>query len=106
MRAGKLNRRIEIWRPKLANDGGGGQARSWAFVGHRRVAARPSGGAQVDVSNMLTNDLSWRIDMRQTRIETGWRIVLDGVNYRVRSVVDPTGKRRDLAVLADREIEE
>lgn len=104
--AGKLNRRIAIWRAREVSDGSGGQVRKWAFVANRRVSARPSGGNQADVSGTMQARLSFRIDMRRTDIRASDRVVIDGENYRVRSVADPDGRRRDLTVLVDSEVPE
>lgn len=106
MEAGKLNRRIEILRPKSVADGVGGQREGWQHVEYRRVRARPVGGSQGDVSGMLADQQGWRIEMRRMDIRTGYRVVLDGQNYRVRSAVDPDGRRRDLVVLVDMELPE
>ncbi|KKC24928.1 head-tail adaptor protein [Sphingomonas sp. SRS2] len=106
MQAGKYNRRIAIYRPVPVSDGVGGQTEDWRLIGHRRVRGRPVGGSQSDVSGMLADQQSWRIEMRKMDIRTGYRVVLDGARYRVRSAVDPDGGRRDLVVLIDMELPE
>jgi hypothetical protein len=54
---------------------------------------------------MLSDQQSWRIEMRKMAIRTGDRVEFaDGTNYRIRSAVDPDGRRRDLVVLVDMEL--
>jgi len=107
MQAGKLNRRIAVHRAVMAEDGAGGQSRDWGDpLFYRRIAARPAGGVQADVGSVLTDQQSYRIEMRRSDIRTGDRVVMKGLAYRVRSVADPDGRGRDMVVLIDLEVPE
>ncbi|SDC30866.1 phage head-tail adaptor, putative, SPP1 family [Sphingomonas sp. YR710] len=112
MKSGQLNRRVIVQRATSVSDGAGGQVREWPEIGRPWVKAslwstgRGAGGGQSAVADVMQDNQAFVIRMRPRDIATGDRIVLDGLNYRVRAVVDPNGRRRELQVSIELEVPE
>lgn len=108
LRAGQLNRRVDIERFLSVDDGHGGQERGWQRIGGAWVAATPIGGKESLQAQSLQQSQNWRIEMRPRDVTAEdrlmpikWRGIAAGRALNIRSVSDPDGERDRIILLCD-----
>lgn len=102
MQAGKLDRRITIQEPVVSQDGYGEPiATRWSDVATVRAQVIPVSGreyfdaAAVRAEKTTRFRIRWRRGVTETQ-----RIVYDGRNYNIRSIVE-IGRREGLEIAAE-----
>lgn len=102
-RAGQRNRLVTIERLTDADNGQGGQIRTWSPIGEEWVNAVPVGGTASLIAGTLQQQQPWRIEMLwrsdltpQDRLTASW--LPQGMAIAIDSVADPDGLERDLVI--------
>lgn len=104
MRAGRLNRRVELYRRAAAEDATSGEdVGEWLAVTSTWAEAKPVGGSEAFSANQTRAEASfdflirWRADVELLGVE--WRVVYRGKAYDV-TAVSELGNREGLVLRA------
>lgn len=100
--AGKLNRRVEIRRAIVTDDGRGGQMSAWSTVDTVWASAISQNGREAVIAGSLQGVSAWRITMRwRDDVQPTDQLRLDERDLNIRTVDDPDGSRERLVIFAD-----
>lgn len=100
--ATSLNRRVDIRRAVVSDDGSGGQISTWTTIGTVWAEAISQNGREAVIAGALQGVAAWRITVRwQSDIRVTDQLRLDGRDLNIRTAEDPNGRRERIVIFAD-----
>ena len=103
MRAGLLRKRVTIAQESRTPDGRGGYALDWTTVATVWGDLRDLSSRERLAAQQLESDIAVAITIRhRTDITSAMRATVDGVNYQIRGVRDPDGRKSMLILDCER----
>ena len=105
MRAGNLRHMASFQANVSASDGMGGVITSWVTQFTQRARIKPVRGNERVEAGALTARAIFTVIVRasaQARtVSEGWRVVIDGVDYNIRSIINPDERNKSLEMLIE-----
>ena len=106
MQAGMLRDRVTFERSVEVSDGLGGSTITWQVLFERWAAVRfDRDGEKLEAGRLreqVTGRVTVRYDTETRTLETSDRVLIDGAPCQIRSVIDPTMRRRYLDIRFER----
>lgn len=100
MRAGDLNKRIEIQAPTRAGDGMGGFAETYSTICTVWAALWPTSASEMVKSMQQTMEISHRIRIRyRSALRSSWRIKFENRYFNVVSIINPNERNEWLDLM-------
>lgn len=105
MRAGRLRHQIIIQQPVIGRDAAGGALQTVTTVATTRAHMAQATGREFWASEHTATEYDIVASMRyRSDISEGMSLVYDGNTYEIKSIIDPTGYKRELKVLCVRHV--
>jgi SPP1 family predicted phage head-tail adaptor len=106
MKAGRLRNRVEFRRPVEMTSPLGEAYRGWETVARRWADYIPQRGREQLEAGRLQSEvpgtLQVRFDSVTKDIAAEYRVMIDGVEHQIRSVMDPDMRRRTIEMVVER----
>jgi SPP1 family predicted phage head-tail adaptor len=103
MEAGKLRHRITIEESTTVANNYGEPVETWATFAEVNASREDLSGRELYSAQQVHADVTTSFGLRYlTGVTASMRIVSDGLTYNIRSVSDPDGRKRELAIIAAR----
>lgn len=100
MRAGRLNRRVELQRPSHSQDGVGQDQRRFTPAATVWAAVEPLKGEELFQAQKLVAEVTTRIVLRYRKdIDATWRVKFRDRLLKVESVINPRSDLRELQLM-------
>jgi SPP1 family predicted phage head-tail adaptor len=104
MRAGKLNRRLQIDRPDEEQNEVGEVINTWSTVGVVWASIEPIKGNEALKNNQILADMDTRIRIRWSEavkdIHAKWRLIHNGIAYNIVSIANVGTSNREFEIMA------
>ena len=105
MRAGRLRHKIEIQQIDTGRDDAGGNLQTVTTVLSTRARADQSTGREYWASEHTATEYDVVFTIRyRTGITENMLVAYDGGRYKIKSIIDPSGYKRELKILAVRHV--
>ncbi|MDX2288555.1 MAG: phage head closure protein [Hyphomicrobiaceae bacterium] len=102
VRIGDLRQRINLERPVLVSDGGGGASEDWELVAELWAAVNPLTGAERLEADAISGRVSHEIWLRwRAGVAGDMRFRLGARLFDIRTVIDDGERKRFLRCLAE-----
>jgi len=96
VRAGKLNKRVELLEPTDTRDDYGGVDTTWATWGWRWASIEPLQGREAFQAQTISASTTHKVTMRYfDGLTTKWRIVFNGRTFEIVSAINTNERGRE-----------
>ncbi|MBL4757485.1 MAG: phage head closure protein [Rhizobiales bacterium] len=105
MRAGNLRKNAQFQTNITLSDGMGGVTDGWATQFTQRARLSPVRGKEKveggDLTAQATFKLTVRMSVQARTVTEEWRVVIDGANYNIRSIINPDERGKALEMVVE-----
>lgn len=102
LRAGRLNRRVQIEKPARVPNGAGGFVKGWEQIGKAWAEMIPLRGDEALEHSVQRATQIWKVTMRwRAGVNEQCRLLFAGKPLNITTCEDPDGKRAELVMTCE-----